>query len=90
MTNDPLRAIRERAESDFIIDPESIVPGLAQDLMRARIDRKELLRAIDIADETAAGNLSEMGRLAQQRRHFKHESERLTALLDAPGQIEEK
>lgn len=42
-----LAAIRERDETDWVTDVENIVPGLAQDLMQARLDRRALLTELD-------------------------------------------
>lgn len=45
--NSNLDAIRERAEADWVTDPESCASGLAQDLMQARLDRQALLAELD-------------------------------------------
>ncbi|MEU5156782.1 hypothetical protein [Glycomyces sp. NPDC021274] len=46
MTTD-LAAIRDRDETDFVTTVESCSSGLAQDLMQARLDRRDLLAELD-------------------------------------------
>lgn len=46
-----LAAIRERAEADYVTDPNTVTSDLAKDLMQARIDRQALLDLIDRPEE---------------------------------------
>lgn len=82
-THDPLAEIRERAETDWVTDPENVAPDMGKDLMQARLDRQHLLQEIDLNNDTAASHLAEIARAERLLQYTRSEVERLTAALAA-------